>query len=745
MVAKAEQERNVQAQAEYIRSLEKEQKRLEDVVSKGNLTAMGYKGNQDNERLDQQIMLIAEEKKRYVEMMMDKIRAESAARVESEKTIQQRIKEANSIEKLSDLQKAWTKNRDTATNNLDRGKYIADLVLIQKALDNMQSKKQNTEDKIKQTEDAMQKAAESGNVAELKRLAKVLDELKLKKKKLEEIVALENYRAKNPGDAANEDLILQRNNYMTPISTNQIYKVGDVVFDQKKILLYEVTAVDKTGPTFKKVKLEGEKLAAFAKKQNEEGAKAQEKLDKENEERKKDIQKQLIDGGYQLTNQLIDQLGLTQEQSIAMKGMVDIGANLLSGNFIGAGVSAISVLVGILGNSDRKSEERLQRFAELQKMQADYLNQMIELQLQYNLVLNDQILTQEGQNIFLTDYARQAKDASKALSDANQKYNALIKSIKIISGYEITDEFGSAWVHTVTNAENLTEALTALQVVTKPGPFGSLLENFPDLIDSSGQFNADLAKTLVNMKDLPDETKNALDGFIAWSDAAKKAREQIDSVITSLSGSMGNDLRDSLVKAFEDGTDSALAFGDTVGNVLENVMSNLLFNAAFGTLFDKLKEDMYASYGLQPDGKTQLDPNDKRIDNSWTDDIIKFYDDSAEGMQKFNEGLIAAKEYGKTHGFDLFNNPDSATKQNNSMIGAVKGVSEDTASLLAGQIMRIVDYQFKGFTQGTEMLTSINLTVGHLAEIAKNTRNNVKLNDIASGVAETNKILKEKL
>jgi hypothetical protein len=57
--------------------------------------------------------------------------------------------------------------------------------------------------------------------------------------------------------------------------------------------------------------------------------------------------------------------------------------------------------------------------------------------------------------------------------------------------------------------------------------------------------------------------------------------------------------------------------------------------------------------------------------------------------------------------------------------------------------MRFADYQFKGFTQGTEMLNSINMQTQHLSEIAKNTKNNTELPTIRMELEKMNKTLNE--
>ena len=102
--------------------------------------------------------------------------------------------------------------------------------------------------------------------------------------------------------------------------------------------------VNKKTPTKNKADFEGEKMHANLKKLDDEQTKADDK--------KKERQKQLISGAYDLTNQYIEQLDLTESQARSLQGMVDVAANLATGNYIQAGFSALSMMMSGQDYSD---------------------------------------------------------------------------------------------------------------------------------------------------------------------------------------------------------------------------------------------------------------------------------------------------------------------------------------------------------------------------------------------------------
>lgn len=367
----------------------------------------------------------------------------------------------------------------------------------------------------------------------------------------------------------------------------------------------------------------------------------------------------------------------------------------------------------------------------------EYYDSIITQQQQYNLLLNEQIRlnTENNETIFSTDYAGRMADASKAYIDAQKKYQeafkdfneseAIVGKKNAISGGNVLKGAASgaaigagigALGGPVTAAVGAAigagvGAIVGLFTKKKKDILRPLLETYPDLINAEGKFNAALAQTLIDNKKVTEETAKTLQNLIDWQGAMEAAHEQLIGVISELTGSLGNDLQNALVEAFETGSSAAQAFGETVDKVLENIISNMVFNMVFQKAFEKLQKGMEESY----------DPNaGSEYDQTWIDDLEEFYGQAPELIKQFYSGMDAARTTAQAAGF----NPFSGTGQQGRLSGAItRTITEDTGTELAGLMRKISDdnRQNMGFNK---------LTVDELAMAVTELRNIRYINDL---------------
>jgi len=252
-----------------------------------------------------------------------------------------------------------------------------------------------------------------------------------------------------------------------------------------------------------------------------------------------------------------------------------------------------------------------------------------------------------------------------------------------------------------------------------------LLEAYPDLIKANGEFNSDLAKTLIANNKVTESTKQTLQNMIDWKDAADKATAQLQQVISDLAGSMGDDLRNALVTAFQDGTDASKAFGDSVNKTLSNILSNMIFNKVFEGAFKKLQDGMNASYGIGPDGKSITGAV---VDGTWVDDFKAFMDQKAALTDQFNKAMTDAKQAGADSGMDLFSKDSSSTAK--GATADIKAITEDSASILIGSInafrlniARLIENGTTGMTMFQKSLEYQQRTADNTDEMKKSLGN----------------------
>ncbi|HPG34549.1 MAG TPA: hypothetical protein PLM34_11880, partial [Lentimicrobium sp.] len=242
-------------------------------------------------------------------------------------------------------------------------------------------------DELKQAEEALEKAVVGGNRAVIDQMAQRVALLK-KERELRQWIAEEAVAfANGTVTQAQRDSIF----YPKPITgkTEAGTKVGDTRTTNK--ILYEVVAIDKTGPVWKKVGLESDKLRKKIEQNAKDAGKAQEKLDEDEINRKAENQERLLNYSRQFTGELIDQLGLTKEQSELLYGISDTMKNMSSGDILGAYFSAASIVLKSMKDSLVKTEDE----------DADYVANSINRQNQLLAVMKTYLATLRGEDYFV--------------------------------------------------------------------------------------------------------------------------------------------------------------------------------------------------------------------------------------------------------------------------------------------------------------------------------------------------------
>lgn len=221
-----------------------------------------------------------------------------------------------------------------------------------------------------------------------------------------------------------------------------------------------------------------------------------------------------------------------------------------------------------------------------------------------------------------------------------------------------------------------------------------------------------------------EQSKKKTDhGKIAeWREQQQALRRQMEDMVEYMKNNLlgtdakniANQLGDAIIGAFEGGKDAAKSWGDTVKGIVNGVVKNLLVQKVLqepvGQLISK-----YTSKWVGKDGGFkgfELVANDM---GKLSQDLQDLYP-SLEGA------MTALKD-------KLQLNPMAGT--DTSLTGAVKGVTEETASIVAGQLnaMRI---------NQVEANNMLRQQLFHLSEIAHNTSYNRHLEGIHN-ILKTNR------
>jgi hypothetical protein len=449
----------------------------------------------------------------------------------------------------------------------------------------------------------------------------------------------------------------------------------------------------------------------------------------------------LTEGLYgvgEAANGLADEIqDVNKELSETLRGVATLSATIAHiselGGFKGIMTEEDRIQTGIQGALTMINMISSQ-VVENKRVMKDYYDSITDYQNEYNLKLNEnmRLAYEVNQSPFMTDYISKLQGGATAFNDAQSKYAEGLKKLNdaqaitgkknAISGRNVLEGTAAgAMVGTAilpgigTLVGGAVGAITGLFVKKKKDIMAPILSVYPDIIKANGEFNESLAQTLIDTNKVTERTKGVLQNLIDWKKAADEAREQLKDVVSELAGSLGDDLRNALVEAFKNGTSAAEAFGDSVDKVLENIISNIVFNKVFAKAFETLQQDMEDSF----------DPaKGTKYDQSWTDDLGRFFKQAPELIKQVYEGLDQAKQEAGEYGINIF----SGTEKKPGLAGEItRSITEETGTILAGLMRKISDdNRFNmGYNKSTvdylamieaEMQTIIKLSGGTVGE-----------------------------
>lgn len=198
-----------------------------------------------------------------------------------------------------------------------------------------------------------------------------------------------------------------------------------------------------------------------------------------------------------------------------------------------------------------------------------------------------------------------------------------------------------------------------------------------------------------------------------YAELGRQIEDMLDAISNDIlqtdAKSFANELGDALVSAFSQGESAAKAFETTVDNVLKNAVMNQLKKTFLEKQLQGALDGLEKSMGYWN--------GDDFIFDGLTDlEIQKFKNAVSSISNNFNQALGVYEDLFKEV---LETDPDT------SLTGAVKGVTEETASLVAGQMNAIRINQMEATAILREQLMVLNTIASntsynhHLAKLDK--------------------------
>ena len=310
--------------------------------------------------------------------------------------------------------------------------------------------------------------------------------------------------------------------------------------------------------------------------------------------------------GQSTGNSSLEKLGRTLQNTANLLNKTLSFAQM--GASVGGGWGAlIGAVVGLgVGGLEGAAKERLAHEKKLQEIAQSKINQQNE----YNRLLwEEKMLHKENTSIFGTE------DINNALSDLKE-YNRLWNDLERRMGFNLKKRYEDAGTSFrnygyrspnrdgddylgLENIKIATNSYTTGAWFWKKShtEYNSLLSEYPNLIEKSGEFNLKLAKSIVDSKEFEGTGKQALQTIIQQYEQALESQKKFDEYLNKTFGEMGTSIIDSVVDSLKKGEDAFENFSKSVGNIISKLGKQLMYELFVAKDFKEFQKKMHKVAG----------------------------------------------------------------------------------------------------------------------------------------------------
>lgn len=385
--------------------------------------------------------------------------------------------------------------------------------------------------------------------------------------------------------------------------------------------------------------------------------------------------------GQSTGNSSLEKLGRTLQNTANLLNKTLSFAQM--GASVGGGWGAlIGAVVGLgVGGLEGAAKERLAHEKKLQEIAQSKINQQNE----YNRLLwEEKMLHKENTSIFGTE------DINNALSDLKE-YNRLWNDLERRMGFNLKKRYEDAGTSFrsygyrspnregddylgLENIKIATGSYTTGAWFWKKShtEYNSLLSEYPNLIEQSGEFNLKLAKSIVNSKEFEGAGKQALQTIIQQYEQALESQKKFDEYLNKTFGEMGTSIIDSVVDSLKKGEDAFENFSKSVGNIINKLGKQLMYELFVAKDFKEFQKKMHK---VASDGNVSSEGYATATANL----IAEFSNRMKGKIGEMQEFLKQWNNMSSSLGFDFLN------EQRQSVEKGFARMSQDSADELNGQ------------------------------------------------------------
>lgn len=442
--------------------------------------------------------------------------------------------------------------------------------------------------------------------------------------------------------------------------------------------------------------------------------------------------------GQSTGNSHLEKFGRTLQNTANMLSRTMSFAQI--GSSAGGWGALIGAVVGFaVSGFETAAKERLAHEKKLQEI----ANAKIAQQNEYNrLLFEERMLHKENTSVFGTKEISNALDYLKIYQEQWDNFKKNIKSGLTKERREYLNNnsipfFSSNWHNNLIELEQKQSKLEKIKIADGSYTTGalwwkkshtewkSIVDVYPKLIKANGEFDAKLAKSIIDNREFGESGKQALQEIIDSYEQAQESQKKFEEYVQSTFGEFGKDITNSVYIALQKGEDAFESFSKSVGNVIGKLGKQLVYELYVADIFKDLQAKvLQAGKDSKGDSKVFAEQSSK---------LVSDFGSAMKGkISEMETFLKQWNDMGKANGFDFLNEQRKAVEK------GFTHMSQDTGEELNGRftLMTALEKQtVDGVKEMHQSLVSLSeRQLRHLANIDTNTYQLHQVKDDISGM-----------
>ena len=367
----------------------------------------------------------------------------------------------------------------------------------------------------------------------------------------------------------------------------------------------------------------------------------------------------------------------------AASNTLGMASGILGG--ISAGIGALTTIVNLFKGGETSMERNLRLAREFnEELRIMKERSRIDSD-EFDNIFGDRVYDRYKQNIDVvrTSLEELEKVRERILSRGEEKYQ-LPGEWRGGAGTGLSGLFRyeKTW-------ENIADSIANMQVQTRhstwfrSAKYQSLGSLLPELF-TDGEVDMDALRQFVEaggetFQHLARENQEMLREMVDDWETYEEALTAVRDYLQDIFGDLGSTLTDALVDAFENGTDAADTFADSVGQALRSLAKDRIYSSTLGKVFEDAQKRI--------EEVMQSDLSDEERFAQWSETMKSLVSDAMEQQDDFNRLWEEFRRIAEENGLSI--DEEAGTSQQSGKAGAIQTVTQDSFSRVEGLVTSV--------------------------------------------------------